>query len=282
MQITKKAKLFGKESEIIIFDVDNFMAEIVIDDAFRLGSNLHKIFDIYDEKSEISLLNKKRELKVSDYLLEVINKAIHFSKITNGAYDITHGKNFLLRKKGEISLPTLNCSYKDIKIVQNKITLTHPDILIDLGSVAKGYITDKMSELIKNEGIESFIIDSRGDLIVVGNNQLIGIGHPREKDKILKTINIQNKGVATSGDYHQFVNNFKNSHIINSKDLISVTVVADTLTEAELFSTALFVMDKTEREKLMSKHKNILAMLIDENLNIIFINHFDKLLHDVV
>lgn len=282
MQITKTLKLFGKEAGIYFFDIDEFNAEILSEDAKKVGDKLHKIFNIYDKNSELSILNQNRGLNVSKELLEVLKKSIEFSKISDGTYDVTFGKNFLLRKKGVVSLPKLNCSYKDVFITGKKVKLLHPDVLIDLGSIAKGYITDKIAEFLINEGVDSFVINSRGDIVVYGITQTIGIAHPRKTDEIIKTISLFNKSVATSGDYNQFSNDFKNSHILNSKDLISVTVVANTLTEAELFSTALFVIEEDKRDKLLSKNTHISVMIIDKDLNIKLINGFDKLINEVV
>ena len=65
------------------------------------GLRLQKIFNFYDSESELSILNAKRRLEVSDDLLKVIKKAIKFSLLTNGRYDISLGKNMLERKTGK-------------------------------------------------------------------------------------------------------------------------------------------------------------------------------------
>jgi thiamine biosynthesis lipoprotein len=279
-----KRSLFGKEVEFILYDVDKFMAEPIIDLAYNEGLRLQKIFNFYDEKSELFILNKKRKLKVSKELLELLLKAIKFSKL-NPEYDITKGKLFKARKEGKSDLQ-LACSYKDIVISSNIVTLAHEDVLIDLGSVAKGFIVDKMAQILIDSGIESGIVDGRGDMMIFCDNpedkRIIGIQHPRKKDELLCSIKLNNQGVATSGDYNQYFKTFDKSHIINAGNLISVTVVAESATTADLFTTILFVSKEDNIISLLNQNKDIKVLTCDKNLKIKYYNGFEELINDEV
>jgi FAD:protein FMN transferase len=278
MEIYKKP-MFGESVEIIL-DLEPVLAEEFVDIACKEGTRLSKIFNFYDESSELSELNKKRKLAVSDELLTVIKTALKYSEMTKGNYDITLGKNILKRKKGE-ELDKINCSYKDVKIKDNIISLNHPDILLDLGSIAKGYIVDKIGQYLIDEGILNGIVNGRGDLRVFGENpQTLGIQHPRDKECLIKKIKLKNKSVATSGDYNQFDNSPSNSHILNQNNLISITVVADDLMTADVFATVLFVVDKKAREDILKKNKNIQVLTIDKDLNLNYYNGFKELIVD--
>jgi FAD:protein FMN transferase len=281
-ELNFKKELFGGEIEFKIYASDessikDFVGEIIeqmYDEALRL----QKIFNIYDKESELSLLNEKRKLKVSRELIEVIRLALKFSQFTKGEYDISLGKNILQRKKGE-KVKKSQCSYKNIKINGNEVILNSKDVLIDLGSIAKGFITDKLGKFLKEKGIEDFIINSKGDLIFSGQYDYpVKVQHPRDKEKILFTLSVKNAAVATSGDYNQFYGSFKNSHIINQKEFISITIVAPTLTEADVYATALFVSDKKGRERIIKMNKNIKILLVDKNLNILMFNNFEELI----
>ncbi len=276
-----KKKLFGKIAEIFLLDIDKTMGEMIAESAYQEALRLHKIFNFYDKTSELSLLNQKRNLsKASPELLEVLNKAIKFSKLTDGEYDVSLGKLFLARKKGEKE-SKLDCSYRDIIIDQNSnsILLTHPDVLIDLGSIAKGYIADKMVDCLKKEGALSGYIDARGDICVFGKyTQKIGLQHPREKDKMIDYLNLSDCAIATSGDYNQYVESHENSHILNAKQLVSVTVIAPTLMDADIFASALFVSNKDLGEKLLKQNKFIKALTIDKKLQITYYNRFENFL----
>ena len=93
-----KKELFGKEIEVLLPEVDEILAEEIIDEMYLEALRLQKIFNIYDKDSELSRLNKKRKLKVSKELLEVLVFSLKFCKLTKGKYDISIGKNILQRK----------------------------------------------------------------------------------------------------------------------------------------------------------------------------------------
>jgi thiamine biosynthesis lipoprotein ApbE len=95
--ITQKFPLFGSEVEFRIYDVesDDFVALDAISDIYREALRLQRIFNLYDPNSELNELNIRRKIDASEELLFVLKKAIHFSRITNGLYDVTLGRNFL-------------------------------------------------------------------------------------------------------------------------------------------------------------------------------------------
>jgi len=269
-----KKSLFGKAVEIIIYDMEELLAEDVANKAYKEGLRLSNIFNVYDNKSEISLLNKNRKMKVSPEFTQLMKIAREFYELTKGKYDVSLGKLIYQRKNGLTE--DANCSFRNIDIDDNFITLNNPDVLIDLGSIAKGFIVDKMAETLENEGVVSGIVEGRGDIRIFGDRiENISIQHPRIKDEIIKTIKVKNCGIATSGDYNQYYGNFNKSHIINSLDLSSVTVVAPTLTLSDAFATAFFV---SKDIKLLDKYRDVKMMTIDKNMNITYYNGFEELL----
>jgi FAD:protein FMN transferase len=262
--------MLGGTVEITLYDFDEVMAETLFDDIYRELLRLQNIFNFYDDKSELSLLNKKRKMNVSNELLEVIKMAISFCKETDGAYDITKGREFLARKEGK-KIICVACSYKDIKIIGNTIELLHEDAMIDLGSVAKGYIGDRIAEFIKVVGVKAGFVDLRGDMICFGNREeLIEIMHPRNKDATIHPFKLKNMAVATSGDYLQYAKDFDECHILGKQDIISATVVAKTLAEADICATCVFVLGKDKAKDFLRKHKNMCIIIDTEQKESIY------------
>ncbi len=270
--------LFGAKIVIKLYDVDEMIASEVLEDVYAEALRLQKIFNFYDKESELSKLNESRSAYVSEELYEVVSRAIELCKHTNGEYDITLGKKFLERKGKQQSdvQSEVKCSYKDVLLNENMITLTHSDIMIDLGSIAKGYIADKIAEFLQSYGVEDGMIDARGDIVFFGTEKEVGVQHPR-KDELIHTIRIQNSGVATSGDYKQYIGNYSNSHVLNQKDVISATVIADSLTDADAYATMLMVCNPEIRERLIVE-KGFPAMIMDNNLNVKYYNGFEELI----
>jgi thiamine biosynthesis lipoprotein len=238
---THKLNLFGGTIEIVLYHLDEVAAAPIVEDIYREAKRLEKIFNFFDPQSELSRLNKKREIKASDEFIKVIGAALSYCRLTNGAYDISLGKNFLERKNG-LSLSKLHCSYEDIVLDKTSIRLGHEDVMIDLGSAAKGFIGDMIATRLKDLGIISAFLDFRGDMIMFGtHSENIAVQHPRVKDKTIFTFTADNTAVATSGDYMQYKGSFENSHILGKKDIISATVIAPTLLEADLLATSITV-----------------------------------------
>jgi thiamine biosynthesis lipoprotein len=279
-EIHVKKKLFGSEVEFIVYDVEENIAKEIVEEAYEEGVRLQKIFNFYDNKSSLSVLNSKRKMKMPEEFIEVLKMALKMCKETNGLYDISLGKQFLDRKSGK-EVGEVSCSYKDIYVNEETriVELKNKDVMIDLGSIAKGYIGDAMAEILIESGVISGLIDNRGDIVVYGDkDKEIAIQHPREKESVIGRINVKNGGIATSGDYNQYYGNFDRSHIINKKDYISVTVFASTLAEADLYATVLIVVSKTEIERLLDKNEKVSALCIRKDLNIEKYNNFPRIL----
>jgi FAD:protein FMN transferase len=273
-EIHVKKKLFGSEIEFIIYGSEEITAKGLVEESYEEGLRLQRIFNVFDEKSSLSLLNKKRKMKMPGEFIEVLEMALEMCGKTEGLYDVSLGRQFLDRKSGK-ELSKINCSYRDIEINGEIIELKHPDVHIDLGSIAKGYITDKMAEVLEKGGIVSGLIDSRGDIRIFGTEEKeIAIQHPRKREEIIGRIKIKDSGIATSGDYNQYNKSFEESHIINKGDYISVTVIAPTLTEADLYATSVIVLPEKEVEKLLQKNKKIGVLCIGKDLKTKIYNKF--------
>ncbi len=264
--------LFGDRIDISIFDADSTMAELVTRDAYEEALRLQKIFNLFDKDSELSRLNRKRKMRCSKELLEVMGRALEMCRMTDGLYDISLGKLFMSRKSGRTEMMP-GCTYKDIDIRDKTVSLLHPEVLVDLGSIAKGYIVDRVVEFMRNSGVENGLVNGRGDLRVFGEREHIAqIQHPREKGKIIGEIRIKDEAIATSGDYSQYLDGYTDSHIINNKRFSSVTVVAGTAELADMHATSFSVIDDDGIKKLLNNNKNLKAVTFDKDIRKRFYN----------
>ena len=257
--------LMGGRVEIVLYNTEKHTADLIKEEIYDEALALESIFNFFDPKSELSLLNLSRKKVVSSHLLKVIKSALIFCELSNGAYDISLGKLFKARKSGK-DLPKLNCSYEDIEIKKNIICLNNKEVMIDLGSIAKGYIADCLVESMKNKGVCSGLIDARGDIRIFGKiSEKISIQDPRIKGKTVTSFELKNKAVATSGDYSQFYGSFDKSHIITNENICSATVIYQDLMTADALSSVLFVSPPEVRKKVMSRFSKSRAFLINKH-----------------
>jgi thiamine biosynthesis lipoprotein len=102
----------------------------------------------------------------------------------------------------------------------------------------------------------------------------LGIGHPRRSGELLGTLRLPNdRALGTSADTQNFFikNGVRYSHLINphtgfpSREKILVTVTAPTAVEADLLSTAFFVLPAQKILAFTEKHPEIGAVTVARN-----------------
>jgi thiamine biosynthesis lipoprotein len=244
-----------------------------------------KIFSRFDQESELSILNNElgNFNVASDYILEAVNDCLKFNKNTSGIFDpriietleAVGYKNdfkkgdFILADNGGKSDKTIPLS-DDLKIKGRKIFF---GVRIDLSGMAKGFITDKISNFLLEKGWKNFLIDSGGDMFLSGLDQDEDVwridvdGIPYEKMMLA----LSNKGLATSGISKRKweIDGQKFHHLINPKepenfsfDLKTVTVISDTTENADVWAKCLFLMGK-ESAIMYARENNMAAIILD-------------------
>ena len=191
----------------------------------------------------------------------------------------------------EIDSALFFVGYEKIICNDGNLIKDDPEIFIDLGGIAKGFIVDKATQYLKEKGVNYAAINAGGDLFVMRNSKTdvwkIGIQHPRNQSALFGSIEVKDRAVVTSGDYEQyFIKEGKRiHHIIDPKtglpsyNSVSVTVIAQNATIADALCTALFVMGPELGIKLVDREVDVEALIIfeqDGELCYVFSDNFDK------
>ena len=141
---------------VISIDIFDNTDESILTDCKELCLKYDSLLSRTNEQSEIYAINhaKGEFVEISDETLELINQGLHYSELTNGAFDITIGAASSLWdfKSDEHSIPDEDkilsaiehIDYNCIEIKDRSVRLTNPDSMLDLGAIAKGYIADKL------------------------------------------------------------------------------------------------------------------------------------------
>ena len=248
-----------------------------INTVFAEIKRIEDLLSKYKEDSEVSRLNKMAKSKVSPDTFYVIKKAKEFWQASEGAFDITVGP--LMDLWGftdkRFSAPDAEQVKQALKLVgSDEIILQESDnvvefrnlgMKIDLGAIAKGYALDCAVNRLKENGINSCLINAGGQVYALGDKLgapwRIAIKNPRGKD-IVDYLELRDESVSTSGDYEQYFiqDNKRYSHILNPKTgypldsgVISATVIAPSGLTADALSTAISVLGKAKGEELAKK-----------------------------
>ena len=270
----------------------------IVEQATILMQEFEEKLSFFNEESEVSIINKnasKGFKKVSEDTFEILKKAVYYSKLTNGIFDITiaplvkawkiNSDNPVILEDDKINELIKLVDYEDVILNENNLSvmLLRENQKIDLGGIAKGYIADKIIDFYKQNNVKSAIINIGGNIKVLGKKDdgslwNIGIYEPKKhSEKIICSIEARDKSIVTSGGYERAFNYNDElyCHILNPKsgypiksDLKSITVVSSESIDGDALSTPLFIMGKDKAYEFMKKY-NISGVMITDGDEII-------------
>ena len=263
-----EVKLWGSDRKKLATNAEKIVTEI---------RNCEGKFSTSVKSSDISKINDNAGsfVAVSGETYDLLEQALYYSRLTNGAFDPTVGVFTNLWQIGsdrarvpreiEINSAKKFVGFKNVKLKKENghfFAYVPRNFRLDLGAIAKGYITDKIRSLVL-PGTEA-LLDLGGNICVIGNKPIkIGLQKPwAKRGEIFKKISAKNTCVVTSGAYERY---FKKDgklyhHIIDpatgapsESDLESVTIITPNATMADALSTALFVMGRQKAEKFIKE-----------------------------
>lgn len=266
---------------------------------------IESVMSPYIEISELSNMNRlgaNKSMVISVEMYTVVQKALYFSEITDGAFDISFASvGFLYdyRKQQQPSEQVLQESlpkvdYKSIQLAhvleqeesveKYTIQFSREGMSLDLGGIAKGYAVDRGIEILKEAGVESALVSAGGDTRIIGSRGkdkasgqtipwVIGIKHPREKEAQALRLPLTDTALSTSGDYERFFIDGKNRvhHIIrpstgkSAKGIVSATVIGEKSMHCDALSTSVFVLGVEDGIQLINTIEGYDAIIIDNN-----------------
>jgi len=264
-----------------------------IDAAFKEMERIEKVFSKFNENSEVSNINALaafEKISVSEEVFKLIERSVYYSRISDGAFDITvaplmEAWGFVRRHKSmpgkeAIENALKGVGYKNIELDPKgmSIKFLNKKTKIDFGGIAKGYAVDRARTILAAHGIKNGLINLGGNMFALGyapgsKKWKIGVEDPVNKGKLLRSFELKDKAIGTSGNYERFfeIEGKRYSHIINPvtgepcQGIISVTVIADSAEEADALSTAIFVMGEEKGLNLAKSIKGIKVLMLKED-----------------
>ena len=283
-----------------VFAMDTYMTVTVYDgnaeDALSQARSeierLEKLWSVTDENSEIYALDHGGETAVSEETSELIRYAVEMYEKTGGALNIAMYP--LLREwgftTGEYTIPKPDTlasllQYTDLKKIRfsgNTVTLPE-NMMIDVGALGKGETGDRITEILKRNGVTSALIDLGGNIRAVGKKPdgtdwRIALKSPFDSDNIAK-LEVSDCNIITSGGYERYFTGNDGVvywHILDPKTgspaksgLLSATVVGESGRMCDALSTSLFVMGEERAKELWRSMGGFEMVLITEDGRII-------------
>ena len=304
--------------QITIYDSQD---KALLDDCLALCDKYELVFSRTNEKSELYKLNHRKDTSdkdpnadgqttpypvsgtadtwhISEDLASLLSQGLSITRESDGAFDIAiapltslwdfTAEDPKVPDDAAIQKALPLCSSDGVTIDGQDITLPSDDIQFDVGAIAKGYIADRMKDLLVKKGVKSAIINLGGNVLCIGSKPdgtpfKVGIQKPfADRNETEAVMDITGKSVVSSGIYERcFKQNGKlYHHILNPKtgypydnSLISVTIISDQSVDGDALSTTCFALGLEDGLKFAEK-KGVQAVLITEDYELHYTDGF--------
>ena len=262
--------------------------------AFDEIARLEDILSEWRAQSPVSRVNAaagERSVEVPPELLEVVERSLEISRLSDGLFDVTwaalRGLWDFRSHEGRppsafqvgARLPLVN--YRDVVVdhAHRTVMLRRRGMAIGLGGIAKGYALDRAEAILRGAGFTSFILYAGGQVQVRGTKGgrpwRVGIRNPRNADAYFAWFETTGAAISTSGDYeHYFVHEGRMYHHIldpptgfPARASTSVTVITQDGTSADGFTKPIFILGP-ERGLEFARRVGVETVIVDERLRV--------------
>jgi FAD:protein FMN transferase len=287
-------RLMGNRFELSVVHDRGEIAERSIDDAVKEIQRIEKLLTTFNEESQTNQINKYagiKPVKIDAEVLELIERCVKLSELTQGAFDITYGsidKSLWNFDQSMTSLPDAETAKTMVRLInyrniiinkeESSVFLKEEGMRIGFGGIGKGYAAEKAKDLLKNNGIKAGIVNAAGDLSTWGMQPngkawTIGIADPEKSEHPFSALDITNMAIATSGNYEKFVmiNGKKYSHTIDPKTglpvtgIKSVSIISPNAELADALATPVTVMGIKAGLNLINQLPLVSCIIIDDD-----------------
>jgi thiamine biosynthesis lipoprotein len=277
----------GTRIVVELWATDHAAGESAIDAVMAEMQRIDRDMSTYKPTSEVSRVNAEaatHAVKISSELFNLLETALQYSAITDGAFDITYASvgylyDFRAHKhpsEQQIAgaLPAINYRHVLLDRATRSVRFSQPGVRIDLGGIAKGYAVDCGIAVLQRRGITHALVQAGGDSRIIGDRfgkpWIVGIRHPDRKDEFMVRLPLVDTAFSTSGDYERYFdeNGTRYHHIIDphtghsASKVRSATVLAPTATRTDGLSKTAFVLGAEAAIKIYERLGDVDAILV--------------------
>lgn len=269
----------GAPSSIQLYHQDEGKARAAITAAQAELARLEAMFSIFRADTAISALNRDGVLENAPAeFIELVSHAKDLAALSDGVFDPTIQPVWQLyfnhftaatvdpagpsRKDLDAALALVNWRGIEIDPTARRVAFARPGMGLTLNSRAQGYITDKVTAVLRAHGFDQMLVDMGEPRAIStkpdGSAWRIGIANPADQSKSITSVDVVDKCVSTSGGYGTLFDEAgKFTHIIDSRTgltapaMLGVTVIADTATIADGVATTLILAPEDKRLQIL-------------------------------
>jgi len=274
---TWQGVVLGADASIQIHGLPESTSRRLTRSCFKELRRCERIFSLYEPESAVCRLNRAGRLPdPPPELVDILKEARAYGERTGGAFDVsvqplwTFLRDHHAREPGAEPSPQGlrevldKVDYRAIRISTRLAEFARPGMAITLNGIAQGWITDRVTDYLRREGVSSTLVN-------IGEYRALG-GHPEQRpwqlgvsgsagpDAPLDILPLENAALAVSGGHgHPFAEHALAHHLVDPRTGRcrpagrTVAVVAPTATEADALSTACAVVDDRDARRFATR-----------------------------
>jgi len=280
----------GAPASIQLFHHDEAQARAAIAAGLEELKRLEAIFSVYRADSAISMLNRNGVLEnASADFTNMLSRALSLAQISEGVYDPTvqplwqtYFRHFTASNPdpagpaaADIAAARALVDWRAVEVdaERRRVSFARPGMGLTLNSGAQGYITDRVTDVLRAHGFDRMLVDMGEPRALSakpdGSAWLIGIANPADPARTVTTLEVVDKCVSTSGGYGTLFDQAgKFTHLLDTRTgrtapaMLGVSVVADTGTAADGLSTAMLMAPVARRQAILQAAGGLKAIYV--------------------
>ena len=285
----REEAIMGTAISVELWSEDQVLADSAVAAVMDEMHRIDRTMSPHKPESELSCINRDAAasaVPLSDEMFMLVARAIEFSKLSDGAFDISYasvGHLYDYRlgiKPDEAALAVARAAvgYHHLTLDEKARTLrfAREGVRIDLGGFAKGHAVDNAAAILTRLGIQNAIVSAGGDSHVLGDRGgrpwTVAIAHPRRRGEVVAVLPLEDTAISTSGDYERFfmdADGQRCHHLIDPRtgrspsSVHSVTILADDGLTTEALSKCVFVLGLEKGMRLVESQDGVDAVVVD-------------------
>ncbi len=277
-------------------------AEADLDAAFSEIRRLSDLLDAYAPFSDLGWLQAaagQRFVAVSEETMELLVFAKEMYERTGGYLDVTvgplidlwdiqNGGHYPTAEELSAARGLLGMDNLVLDEANGAAYLARPGMRLDLGSLAKGYIADKVKALLLSRGVKSGVIDLGRNILLIGEKPeqepfSIGIQSPDASGELLRVLALRDKSLVTSGTYERYFDyrGQRYHHVLDpftgfpaDRGLLAVTILSGSSLLGDALSTSCLLLGVEEGLALIDSIPEAEALFVRTDGSVITSSNF--------
>ena len=283
-----EAAIMGTRIAVQLWTDDAALARHAIDSVIAEMHRTDQLMSTYKPESQLSQVNAhayERPIAVDPDIIDVVSKSFHYSRLSDGLFDVTYasvGHLYDYREgrrpsEAEIAAALPAVDYRQVEVDRERCTIRflRPGMRIDLGGFAKGWAVDRGAEILRSLGIANAMVTAGGDTRLLGDRLgkpwIVGIRDPRRDGEVVTRIPLVDEAVSTSGDYERYFEHegVRHHHILvpgtgrSPSAVRSVTIIGANATHTDGLTKPVFILGVERGMEYLRRVGDVDAVIVD-------------------